>query len=203
MPQHPWNDMYVAGTLPWDTGTPESMLVAFIASGAVAPGRALDIGAGTGTNARWLAAQGFDVLGVDIASSAVEQARGKLAGERCRFEIADFLAAPPAGPFDFVFDRGCFHVFDDAADRARFAANVARVLAPGGLWLSMIGSTEGAPRDHGPPRRSARDIAEAIEPVLAIHELSAAEFSDGMPFATAWRCVSRPREAPAQPSTAR
>ena len=42
-------------------------------------------------------------------------------------------------------------------------ASVARVLAPGGLWLSLSGSTEGAPRDTGPPRRSARDIANAVE----------------------------------------
>jgi hypothetical protein len=33
---------------------------------------------------------------------------------RCRFAVWDFLAAPPpGGPFEFVFDRGCFHVFDE------------------------------------------------------------------------------------------
>ena len=52
-------------------------------------------------------------------------ARANASG-RCRFETMDFLKeTPPGGPFDFVFDRGCFHVFDDDHDRARFAQKVA------------------------------------------------------------------------------
>ncbi len=201
MAHRPWNDNYIAGHIPWDTGAPDPLLVAFVAAGAVASGRALDIGAGTGSNVRWLAAQGFDALGIDIAPRAIELARDKASGPRCRFEVGDILAAPPAGPFDLVFDRGCFHVFDDADDRARFAANVAQVLAPGGVWLSLIGSTEGEPRDHGPPRRSARDVVAALEPVLAIESLSAAAFTDLSPPWTAWRCVARLRDTPDAPSS--
>jgi SAM-dependent methyltransferase len=202
--EHAWNENYASGNLPWDTGRPEAALVAFLKSGAVTRGRALDIGAGRGTNARWLAEQGFDVLGVDVAPLAVEQARARTTGAvaaHCRFEVADFLANPPAGPFDFVFDRGCFHVFDAADDRARFAANVARVLAPGGVWLSLIGSTEGPAREMGPPRRSMRDVAEAVEPALAIEDLSAIQFDSEPPAPAAWRCVARKRTLPAQPST--
>jgi hypothetical protein len=112
----------------------------------------------------------------------------------------DFLAAsPPGGLFEFVFDRGCFHVFDEAEERAQFAARVAAALHPGGLWLSLIGSTEGGPRGMGPPQRSAREIVLAIEPALEIIELRAAEFrAHG---AKAWFCLSRQRTAPAQPST--
>jgi SAM-dependent methyltransferase len=203
-PHPPWNDSYASGDPPWDTGTPEPALVAFVQTGRVASGRTLEIGAGRGTNARWLAEQGFDVLGVDVAPLAVEQARARTGGAaaaRCRFEVRDFLADPPAGPFAFVFDRGCFHVFDDAADRARFAANVARVLAPSGLWLSLIGSTEGPAREEGPPRRTARDVADAAEPVLAIEDLSAIHFDGGSPAPPAWRCVARARTMPAQPAT--
>ena len=206
MAQRDWNQSYMSSDLPWDTGKPESMLVEVVRT--VAPGRALEIGAGTGTNARWLAEHGFDVLGVDVAPRAVELARARWTerpGARCRFEVNDFLREPPAGPFAFVFDRGCFHVFDEAEDRARFAANVAKVLAPDGQWLSLIGSTEGPPRDFGPPRRSARDVVIAIEPVLAIHELAATQFGDGdgSPQWPAWRCRARPRAVPAQPSTRR
>src|SRR5262245_55629215 len=114
MPQASWNERYAAGEpLPWDTGTPDPQLVEMIESGAIAPGRTLEIGCGTGTNAIFLAKRGFDVLGVDIAENAVNMASAKANG-LCRFEVVDFLAAPPAaGPFDFVFDRGCFHAFDD------------------------------------------------------------------------------------------
>lgn len=205
MTHRDWNEHYASGNLPWDTGEPDELLVAFVEAARVRPGPALDVGAGTGTNALWLARQGFDVLGVDLAPLAVEQARAKLpaGAPRCRFEAHDFLADPPAGTFAFVFDRGCFHCFDDAGDRARFAARVAERLAPGGVWLSLIGSTEGPAREFGPPRRSARDLAVAIEPVLAIEELTAVTFaaSGPMPAVPAWRCVARARSTPANPST--
>jgi hypothetical protein len=51
----------------------------------------------------------------------------------------------------------------------------------------------------GPPRRSAREVTEAIEPALEIVELRSAEFS-GI-YAKAWFCLSRQRSVPAQPST--
>lgn len=119
---------------------------------------------------------------------------------RCRFAALDFLTAPaPGGPFQFVFDRGCFHVFDEPDERQRFAARVAAALAPDGLWLSLIGSTEGPPREVGPPRRSAREITLAIEPALEIVELRSVEFRGH--GAKAWFCLSRHRTTPTQPST--
>lgn len=209
MASHDWNENYVHGELPWDTDEPEPLLVELIRSGAVAPGRALDIGSGTGTHALWLAAQGFDVTGVDISPRAVELAQAKAAGGpgRCRFVALDFLADEiPPGPYDFVFDRGCFHVFDEPSDRARFAERVAAALRPGGQWLSIMGSTEGPPRDGGPPRRSARDIAGAIEPALEIASLRTTEFHLDLDLPApprAWVCLSRRRTEPAQASTRR
>lgn len=206
---HPdWNEHYAGGNLPWDTGVPDEHLVAAIRAGHVAPGRTLEVGCGTGTNALWLAAQGFKVLGVDVATLAIDKARTKAtaAAPDCRFEVLDFLAAEPAGgPFDFVFDRGCFHVFDDADARARFAARVAAQLAPGGQWISLVGSTEGPPRDGGPPRRSARDLTAAMEPVVELVELRSIVFEKlvDIPAAAAWFCRTRRRDLPAQPSTRR
>ena len=202
MPYPSWNESYASGQLPWDTGQPEPLLVQFVTSGAVAPGPTLEIGAGTGTNAIWMAERGFDVLGVDISPLAVESAHAKMEGRalRCRFAAWDFLAAPPPdGPFQFVFDRGCFHVFDEPGERERFAAQVAASLAPGGLWLSLIGSTEGPPRDVGPPRRSVREVTVAIEPALEIVELRSAEFRGNN--ANAWFCLSCRRTMSAQSST--
>jgi hypothetical protein len=92
-----------------------------------------------------------------------------------------------------VFDRGCFHVFDEPDERERFAAQVAASLAPGGLWLRLIGSTEGPAREVGPPRRSAREVTLAIEPALEIVELRSAEFRGH--GAKAWFCLSRQRDA--------
>lgn len=202
MAHRPWNESYASGELPWDTGEPEPLLVEFVAAGRVQPTRTLEIGTGTGTNAIWLAEHGFDIVGVDIAPLAIERAAAKLDGRdlSCRFKTLDILAdSPPDGPFHFVFDRGCFHVFDDAEERMRFAAQVAAVLAPGGLWLSLIGSTEGPAREVGPPRRSGCEVALAIELALEILELRAAKFRDH--GAQAWFCVSRQRTVPVQPSS--
>lgn len=199
-----WNSRYAAGDLPWDTGEPDERLVELVRRGDLAPGRALEVGCGTGTNALWLAQQGFDVLGIDLSPLAIEKARAKAQGA-CRFEVLDFIDGPlPDEKFAFVFDRGCFHVFDEATVRTRFAARVAACLGPNGRWLSLIGSTEGPPREAGPPRRSAREVLDAIEPSLELIELRAVNFNvkEESP-AAAWCCLSRQREVPAQPSTRR
>lgn len=202
-----WNEHYVRGELPWDTNEPDLHLVELVQSGASAPGRALEIGSGTGTNAIWLAAQGFDVAGVDVAPRAVELARAKAAragATRATFSVLDFLTDIVAGPFDFVFDRGTFHVFDEQPVRERFAERVAAALRPEGHWLSLIGSTEGPAREYGPPRRSARDVVSAIEPALEIVSMRMSEFDVDLPTrAKAWVCLSRRRTIPAQPSTRR
>lgn len=93
MTPHPsWNESYASGQLPWDIGQPEPLLVEFVTSGGVSPAPTLEIGAGTGTNAIWLAERGFDVVGVDVSPLAVERAHAKMEGRalRCRFAALDF-----------------------------------------------------------------------------------------------------------------
>ena len=185
-----WQERYASGVpLPWDTGAADPHLVTHVQDDD-RRGRALDIGCGTGTNVRWLTAQGFDALGVDIAPAAIERARAATAED------------VPGAPYDFIYDRGCFHAFDAAAERATFARRVSELLAPGGRWLSLIGSTEGAPRETGPPRRSVVDIAAAVEPFLAVASLTAVDFEVTFDFVPAgWSMLAVKREMPAQPSS--
>jgi len=208
--KHDWNAHYAAGELPWDSSEADPNLVELVRSGVVAKGRVLEIGCGTGTNALWLASQGFEVLALDLAPLAVERARAKAAAaprdaaESCSFEVHDFLnGEPPPGSFQLVFDRGCFHVFDDSKDQLTFAARVGKLLANGGHWLSLLGSTEGPAREMGPPRRSAREILQAIEPAVELVQLRAMDFDGppGAPPPKAWFCLSRRRDVAAQPSS--
>lgn len=205
MAAHDWDQHYASGELPWDSATPDAHLVELVELGVIVPGRALDIGCGTGTNAIWLASRGFKVHALDIAPRAIERAQAKqrAAGVEVQFAVLDFLsAAPPGAPFDFVFDRGVFHVFDAPEERARFAERVASLLAPGGHWLCLAGSTEGPAREYGPPRRSARDLLQAVEPVLELALLRSISFDLDTPSAAkAWSMLARKRELPAQPST--
>ena len=205
MPNHDWNETYKIGDLPWDIGNPDEHLINLIESKTISPCRTLEVGCGTGTNSLWLARHGFSVLGVDMAQAAVDLANAKKKDKSltCEFAVMDFLqnqSLPQS--FEFVFDRGCFHVFDEDSERFTFAAQVSRVLKTNGIWVSLIGSTEGGPRDSGPPRRTAIEVIKAIEPHLEILELRSVSFQSNHPYsAKAWLCMTRKREEPAQPST--
>jgi len=192
-----WEQRYVEGELPWDSGETDPHLMRVVEDFSIAPGKAMEIGCGTGTNAIWLDSQGFDVIGLDLSPTAIERAKAKVesADASCQMLVADFLTEPIAGsPFSFVYDRGCFHIFDEAEDRANYASRLAGLLEPDGIWHSLIGSTDGPPRDTGPPRRSAADIVDAVRPHFEILQLKSASFDDGKHAeARAWILVARKR----------
>jgi hypothetical protein len=50
MPGPDWNERYKTGNLPWDTNEPDDHIVKLIESGTILPGKALEVGCGTGTN---------------------------------------------------------------------------------------------------------------------------------------------------------
>lgn len=192
-----WDQHYIDGELPWDSGEPDLHLSGVVERYGISPDRALEIGCGTGTNSIWLAKQGFEVTALDVSPTAIAKAEVKIAAAKvgCRLLVGDFLTVEFSGdPFGFIYDRGCLHVFDDAQERARFAARVASLLAPQGIWHSLIGSTDGPPRDTGPPRRSAMEIVAALEPRFEILELTSTTFDRVRHNqARAWVLVARRR----------
>lgn len=197
-----WDERYRTGDLPWDTQRHDELLERVVTEHPVEPCAALELGAGTGTNAIWLAQQGFRVTALDIAPIAINMAVEKASreGVSVEFLTADILADEiPGVPFGFVFDRGCFHSFDEPAERVACAEIVANCLTEDGLWFSLIGSTDGPDRETGPPRRSVRDIAEAVEPLFEILSLEATHFdSDQREPPRAWACLMRKRTRPAR-----
>lgn len=198
-----WNAAYVGDVPPWDVPHPDPMLVQAVERGDLPRGRLLDIGCGTGTQARYLHDAGFQVVGVDFAPLAIELARERSPAD-ITFHVHDVLAQPlPDGPFDAVFDRGCFHVFAEADERTLFVQRVFEALRPGGRWLSLLGSTEGGARSGGPPRRTARDIVNAVEPHLALERLSSRAFGPELDGHVAWYCLASRRTVLAQPSSRR
>jgi SAM-dependent methyltransferase len=101
--------------------------------------RFLDVATGSGGVALRAARRGADVLGIDLASDAVEQAHAATASEglRARFDVADMLALPyEDASFDIV--ASAFGV-NFAPDHDRAAGEVARVCRPGGrLGLTLM-----------------------------------------------------------------
>lgn len=192
-----WDKRYVDNELPWDSGRPDEHLAAVIKAHGIKPGRALEIGCGTGTNSIWLAQQGFKVTGMDISPTAIARAEEKAAaaGVNCRFLVGDFMVdQAPGAPFAFVYDRGCLHVFEGHEELSRFASRVRDVLAPDGIWHSLIGSTDGPPRDTGPPRQSATAIVAAVEPWFEVLELRSTTFdNEEHKHARAWVLVAQGR----------
>jgi SAM-dependent methyltransferase len=123
------------GRPPWDTGVSPPELLAFLENRP--PGRAIDLGCGTGTNVVTLAARGWKVLGVDYAPNAIRSARRKIriAGLRADVLLADVTKLTGiAGPFDFALDLGCFHGLTSLEQKA-YLDGLEAILASGAHWM--------------------------------------------------------------------
>ena len=170
--------LYGLGVRPWDRDGPVPEIVAV--AGDLAPAWALDLGCGTGAQAVYLAAEGWDVVAVDAVPRALSAARRRAsaAGVTVDFrrgDVAD-LEALRIGDVGLAFDRGCFHGLPDAA-RDGYARGVTAVTRPGAVLLLMAFR---GPTGPGLPRgASPEEVRERFGPP--------------------WRLVS---EAPAQETPA-
>jgi SAM-dependent methyltransferase len=134
-----FTERYRSGDLPWDTNITPPEIVAVVAE--LPPGRAIDLGCGTGTNVRYLLEHGWEADGVDYVPEAVERARHKLAGfspERCALFCHDVTRLDQLGglraPYDLAIDIGCGQGIAPAF-QARYAQIVAGLLRPGGTFM--------------------------------------------------------------------
>nr|MBF0222000.1 class I SAM-dependent methyltransferase [Desulfobulbaceae bacterium] len=191
-----FEERYVEGETPWELNRADGNLISVIDAHNIASGMALDIGCGSGDNVIWLVQRGFTVVGCDSSPTAIEQAQYKTskAGINCSLHALDFLAEPvPLSPFDFIFDRGCFHSVDEHA-RQVFAARCAENLTEKGLWLSLIGNADQVRKEGGPPQLSASQITSVIEPHFKILRISAALFDSELdPPPRCWICLMQRR----------
>ena len=145
-------DLLYRRRAPWE-GPPRAELVGLVESGRLVPGRAVDLGCGSGANAIFLAEHGFDVVGVDFSPVALAKAERaaaeSTARERVRFIRGDLTADVIHGldgTFDLVVDYG---TLDDlrGAKRRAMAAWFPRLVRPGGhalLWC-FYGPFDGLP----------------------------------------------------------
>ena len=120
---------------PWDTGISPPELLEFIANHP--PGRALDLGCGTGTNVITLAKAGWQVSGVDFVHRAIQVARRKAyqAGVNADLRVGNVTRLEDLhGPFDLILDIGCYHGISTPGKQV-YRENIKRLLAPTGYFL--------------------------------------------------------------------
>jgi SAM-dependent methyltransferase len=147
-----WDIRYLMGKTPWQKGEPPKELVELVEGGKIKPGRALDLGCGTGVLARYLASKGFEVLGVDISKIAIIRARVGSLGfpNKPSFKAVDLHRLFPEEPFDLVTDVGCYHAQPKDL-RVRYPILLKeRFLKDGGDFLLWCRASNGEELEDGP-----------------------------------------------------
>ncbi len=122
----------------WDIGRPADELQKFVSGGTVSRCRVVDMCCGSGTDAIYLASKGFDVTAIDVAPTALGQALAKAAAAKVSVHwlVASILAPPEVKPFDFVYDRGCYHVVRDQ-NLPAYIETLRRFSRPGTKFLLL------------------------------------------------------------------
>jgi len=127
-----WDQRHAAQD-PIESSEPDPTLVGEI--GSLRPGRALDLGAGDGRNAIWLARHGWQVTAVDFSQVALDRGRrlATVSGVRVEWQLADLLDwSPGARLYDLV---ALFFIHLPREERRDVYARAAAAVAPGGTLL--------------------------------------------------------------------
>ncbi len=127
-------NLWYFGNPPWESGITPPELIEFIQTHASRPGRAIDLGCGSGTNIITLAKSGWQVTGIDFAARAIQIAKRKLKQQKIKAQlrVGDVTNFKVDSQFDLAFDLGCFHSLENKAD---YLTQLDKILAPNGFWL--------------------------------------------------------------------
>lgn len=161
-----WNERYADDTLAY--GQAPNEFLASLANRLPPSGRALDLGAGEGRNALFLASRGLDVLAVDQSLVGMQKAQ-RLANERAlqlNTQVADLrdFDQPPAS-LDVVTS---IFVHLPADLRAAVHTRIASWLRTGGVFILEAYAPEQLQRNTGGPKDAA--LLASLDALL--HELS-------------------------------
>ncbi len=164
-----WEARYRAGDTPWDEGHAAPGLSEFLSHHPIL-GSVLVPGSGPGHDVRALAAQGADVVGLDLSPAAVTAAAGlpRAGGER--HVQGDLFDLPPTWRerFDWVVEHTCFCAIPPSR-RADYVRAVTSVLKPGAHYFAIFYLDPAAPQ--GPPHGTTRrEISALFDPALTLLE---------------------------------
>ena len=158
-----WNSLYTemeVEDMPWylpelDPDLKESLIENHIQTGSF-----LDLGTGPGTQAIGLSKMGFEVTGTDISAEAIKKAR-KL-NEDVKFIQDDILNSHLNVQFDFIFDRGCFHIIPEEK-RPEYILQVVNLLKQNGILFLKCFSDKNPDTGFGPYHLSKTSIESLFD----------------------------------------
>jgi len=157
-------------TMPWFSAELDRDVDDAIGRLAADGGDFLDLGTGPGTQAVELAKRGFNATGSDISKAAIA---GAAEAGYADFVTDDILDSKlREGSFDYILDRGCFHVLDPER-HSDYLRNIKKILRPGGiLFLKCMSEMEtGLPDDQGPHRYSEWQIREIFSDGFSVQSV--------------------------------
>jgi cyclopropane fatty-acyl-phospholipid synthase-like methyltransferase len=170
-----WEERYqqqAVETMPWFYSELDDDLRQALDQLGLRTGTALDLGTGPGTQAMQLAQRGFDVTATDISAAAIRLAREKAEAHSLTitWQQDDILSTRLTGPFDLIFDRGCFHVLP-AERRPDYVATVAGLLTPSGFFfLKCFSHLQSG--TQGPNRFTPEEIQAIFRRQLAVRSIA-------------------------------
>lgn len=196
-----WDERYAASELVWSR-EPNQFVAAELAD--LAPGTAVDLAAGEGRNAIWLAGLGWSATAVDFSQVALDKGR-RLAGDLdVTWVCADATTWQPPTPVDLVVIA---YLQVPAEDRRRAVRGAARMLAPGGTLLLVAHDSTNLAEGTGGPQdpavlMTAADVLDDLDGLEGLdlevvraervaREVTAADGHGGDVRRTAWDCLVR------------
>jgi SAM-dependent methyltransferase len=169
--------LYRLGITPWDRQPIPPELIALVQGArALPPGKALDLGCGTGQHSVYLASLGWIITAVDYVPRAIAAARdrARAANVEAHFEEGDVTRLEALGldtGYTLFLDAGCFHGLPTSG-REAYARGVTSLRGPDAVILLL--AFEPGWRGPAPRGASAEEIASAFGPAWRMASSSAA-----------------------------
>ena len=157
-----WNAAYEVGETPWDKGYASPPLIEFLNFQPIL-GRVLVPGCGAGHDVRALAAEGVEVIGLDIAPRGIDKAETFPVSCGERYELGDFLNLGKQyhHSFDWIVEHTCLCAIDPS-EREAYARSVAQALKPDGKYLAIFFREVSDYQGNGPPYPISREQSDIL-----------------------------------------
>ncbi|ANE81512.1 SAM-dependent methyltransferase [Mycobacterium adipatum] len=165
-----YSDRIFVGPPPWNIGEAQPEIAALIEAGKITS-PVLDAGCGVGDVSLALAAAGYDVVGADISTVAIDAATRAAAARgltNVRFVQGDLRTLTVDGdPFNTIVDCTLFHSLPVEA-REDYLRGVHAVSAPGAVLHMLVFTTDALPPDSPFPVPNLVTEAELREVVSRV-----------------------------------